>query len=486
MRALAIAFAPPPEKEGRAEGLKEENALARKMHAARIAESVLHLGTTASISPWSESGRDSTNQSGVVLDITGCARLFGKTQEEGETAMAADAEARVNALGVPCRVAIADGPRVAFAVASFGGNSRIVVPPSGHGGGGKSIMANLPLVVLPLPEKTRAWIARLGVKRVSDLLALPRKELGNRLGDSEKDVFALAEGDDRAPLVPYVPPSKPEESVELDVSVESHEALAFVVKTLADRMGARLKGRGQAIAKMELLLSLDIAACTGKKGERARAEGVKREIHVEPLALPAPLADEKDLFTVLRARIERLGQEKGLEAPVRAVTLRATELVEKPARELALFSALPKAEGVLARLAGELFAEGCEVGNLGLKDTWDPRERSILVPLEQGTLRAMRVSKKEEYENASLAAVSVAGLVPELIAPEPTLVLEEPAPASKRDMKHVRFLSRVEAISWWRDRKIAFDRTVSKVGEDLACVEIDRATGGAEVAGYFD
>jgi protein ImuB len=478
MRALAIAFAPPTPKEGRAEGLKEENARARKMHAARIAESVLHLGTTASLSPWS----DSENQSGVVLDVTGCARLFGKTQEEGEAAMTADAEARVNALGVPCRVAIADGPRVAFAVASYGGTSRVVIPV----GGGKSVISNLPLIVLPLPEKARAWISRLGVKRVSDLLALPRKELGNRLGESEKDVFALAEGEDRAPLVPYVPPSKPEESVELDVSVESHEALGFVVKTLADRMGARLKGRGQAIAKMELSLSLDIAACTGKKGERARAEGIKREIHTEPLALPAPLADEKDLFTVLRARIERLGQEKGLEAPVRAVTLRATELVEKPARELALFSALPKAEGVLARLAGELFAEGCEVGNLGLKDTWDPRERSILVPLEQGTLRAMRASKKEVYENASLAAVSVAGLVPELIAPEPTLVLAETAPASKRDLKHVRFLSRVEAIMWWQDRRIALDRTVSKVGEDLACVEVDRATGGAEVAGYFD
>jgi hypothetical protein len=83
--------------------------------------------------------------------------------------------------------------------------------------------------------------------------------------------------------------------------------------------------------------------------------------------------------------------------------------------------------------------------------------------------------------------VSVAGLVPELIVPEPTLVLESPESVkSRREMKHVRFLSRVEAILWWQDRKIALDRTVSKVGEDLACVEVDRSTGGAEVAGYFD
>ncbi len=493
MRALAIvwdaATTTSPAETDRSEA--SEASSVNHVQCARIAEACFHLGTTAALYPAgptsnsTSSGRDSTSTwSAVCLDVTGCARLFGKTMEEGERAMVAEAGSLASELsGEPGRVhvVIADGPRIALAVAAFGkgaafgegaafgsgagGGARVVVPP----GEARLAMSRLPIASLPLPLPTRAWLSRLGISRVSELCALPRKELGSRLGAAEKDVFSLAEGDDRAPLVPYVPPATPEETVELDVGIDSHEALAFVLKTLTARMSSRLAGRGVAVSRMEVVLSLDVAALTGKRGERVRAEGRRREDHTEVVVLPAPLASEKDLFVVLRAKMERVT----LAAPVRGVTLRVTELSDKPARALSLFSALPRAEGVLARLAGELSVEGCAVGELGLADTWDPAQRSQLLPLGSA-----RNSRKKKPEVAS----------PFDPAPEPTLLLAEDCAIAidRREMKPVRFLSRVEQLQWWQGERVAFDRVMGRVGDRLACVVIHRATGQAEITGFFD
>ena len=43
----------------------------------------------------------------------------------------------------------------------------------------------------------------------------------------------------------------------------SIEALAFVLKTLCDRLAARLQGRAMAASRLELVLRLDRALCEG-------------------------------------------------------------------------------------------------------------------------------------------------------------------------------------------------------------------------------
>ena len=490
MRALAIvweASAEPSSGSGSAVKSKasskadaktadHERAAPNRMQCARIAEACFHLGTTAALYP-------GPSVAGVCLDVTGCASLFGKSLEEGERAIVEEAMHRATSLLANeelahdrlVRVALADGPRVALGVAAFGGGSRVIVP-KGHA---RVAMARLPLSALPLPDVARSWLARLGISKVSELLALPRKELGSRLGAAEKDVFSLAEGDDRAPLIAYVPEVTPEETVDLDLGIDSHEALAFVLKTLSTRMSGRLSGRGVAVAKMEVVLSLDVASLTGKKGERAREEGRRRERHVETVVLPAPLSGEKDLFVVLRAKMERVT----LSAPVRGVTLRITELTDKPARALSLFAAQPKAEGILARLAGELSVEGCAVGELALRDTWDPALRTELVPF--GTNAKRR--KSNPIPASPFASIaSIDGFESAETAPEPTCVLEKKIAIDRKDMKPVRFLSRIEQIHWWQDARVSTDRVMGRVGDKLACVEIHRATGDVEITGYFD
>ena len=76
---------------------------------ARLLERIAGWGTRST--PWTTpDGPD-----GVALDITGCAHLFG-----GEEAMAADLTARLTAAGFESRLAVADTPAAAWALARFG------------------------------------------------------------------------------------------------------------------------------------------------------------------------------------------------------------------------------------------------------------------------------------------------------------------------------------------------------------------------------
>ena len=79
---------------------------------ARLLERI--AGWCTRYTPWTTpDGPD-----GVALDITGCAHLFG-----GEKAMAADLTARLGAAGFESRVAVADTPAAAWALARFGANT---------------------------------------------------------------------------------------------------------------------------------------------------------------------------------------------------------------------------------------------------------------------------------------------------------------------------------------------------------------------------
>jgi protein ImuB len=108
---------------------------------------------------------------GLMLDITGCAHLFG-----GEAALLADALDRLKAQGFAAAGAVAGTPGAAHAVARFGGGG--VVPPGTH----PARIAPLPLAALRLPEDTVAALGRLGLKTIAMLIDQPRAPLAARFG----------------------------------------------------------------------------------------------------------------------------------------------------------------------------------------------------------------------------------------------------------------------------------------------------------------
>ncbi|MBX3208443.1 MAG: DNA polymerase Y family protein [Labilithrix sp.] len=522
---------------------------------ARIAEVGLAFGATVSFScglpDTAARPPDATFGDVVWIDVTGCAHLHAPRSTasifDGETILASRLAGVIASLGHTCAVAIADGPRVAAMLARASAESAAraalgslrrrasrgrdapATPSLGRAGSGErrapsrsafselepivvrpgdnaQAIAPLPVGALPLPPEDVRWLAKIGVRTVEEMRALPRAGLGTRLGARARDVLSLVDGDDRAPLASYLPPEIPEEEAALEYGVEGTQALTFVAKTLTDRLAARLQGRAVAASRLELELHLDAAMLrestalraplpAGRPGEgpldASNDEGRRAKIDVSlvELELPAPLSTAGDLLAALRPKIERLV----LGAPVLGAKLRAPVLVHKRAAALSLFEPQPKAERALPRLVAELVADlGPEaVSALVLGDSWVPEERSRLVPF--------KTPARDGRDGGRLQATRGAGRKRRALSsvPEPTRLLAEPRPVAREDVRVTRHLSRVESVAWWKTapasapgaanaKRGAVDYVQAWTDDGAAWIEIDRATGAMRVRGWFD
>jgi protein ImuB len=416
----------------------------------------------------------------VWVDVTGCGHLHASESDRaGEKTLLARLARKVLAMGHACRIAVADGPHVAAAVARFTpGGPPIVVPPGGNAGA----LGELPLAALALDSAPRrdgtsaavAWLSAIGIRRVADMQKLPRQSLGLRLGADAARVLSLLDGDDRAPLVAYIPPETPTEEAHLEYPVESAEALLFVIKRLAGRLAARLEGRCAKATQLELVLRLERAS-EGK----AMHDGQNEE-DVSTILLASPLARESDLFSVLKTKIEAHDRRGHFAAPIDGVALRATQVVTARSEELDLLTPETKADRALPRLASELSADlGHEaVGTLALADTWGMEDRSRLVPF--GVKRA----------KLPLSAFLSGGT-------EPSRLLAKPVVVRRSSLLHSRLVARFEAVQWWRrayssrksdriEQYMSWTPGVPKPGARvMAWVEID-SSGTARVRGFLD
>jgi protein ImuB len=418
---------------------------------ARVAEVALAFGPSTSFDVATDV---------VWVEIGGCAHLQG-----GERYLAQALGERVRALGHGCRVCVADGPRLASAVARFGSGSSsgaaraargaaIVVPE----GKGAEAICELPVAALGLEGEDAGlavWFRDLGLRTCGDLQSLPRRSLGTRLGARTKDVMRLLDGEDRAPLDPWRLPEVPEERAELEWGASSVEALAFVSKALCDRLASRLEGRAMAAARVGLVLGLDRALL---------GEGASPILGID-VTLPVPIARAVDLFAVVRTRLDRLE----LPAPVLAVTLRALELSTARPRALDMLAPEPKAERALTPLVAELTADlgAAGVGTLALADAWSPDERTRMMPF--GAARP----------GLPRAAVGAGDAPTALVTPaiEPSRLVHSARPVGGLldSLEGPTLLARLDAVEWWRRRTPRRDFYAAWDGAGLVWVEVRSA-----------
>ena len=110
--------------------------------------------------PWvGVDGRD-----GLVLNITGSVHLFG-----GEAEMLDDMRHRLARAGLNGRIAAADTRGAAWARTHYARKP-------------DADITALPVAALRLDEKTDTALQRLGLRKISDLLALPRTTIARRFG----------------------------------------------------------------------------------------------------------------------------------------------------------------------------------------------------------------------------------------------------------------------------------------------------------------
>ena len=111
---------------------------------------------------------------GLLLDVTGCAHLFGQG-EAGERALLADLTERLARHDLTCRAAMADTAGAAWALARFAERQAdLFCPPRGH----RQALAALPVEGLRLDAPIVETFLKLGLRRIGDLYPLPRAPLG--------------------------------------------------------------------------------------------------------------------------------------------------------------------------------------------------------------------------------------------------------------------------------------------------------------------
>ena len=131
---------------------------------------------------------------GLLLDISGCAHLYG-----GERELVADLSGRLEKAGFAYSLAIAGTIGAAWAAAHYGELASHVC------GEERALLAPLPLSALRLPPATVAGLARVGLKRIGDIADLPRAPLAARFGAELLRQLDRALGREHEPLTPRLP-----------------------------------------------------------------------------------------------------------------------------------------------------------------------------------------------------------------------------------------------------------------------------------------
>ena len=132
---------------------------------------------------------------GLLLDVTGCAHLFG-----GEAALARDLVARLAQQGLRARAAVADTVGCAWGVARYG-NDRGIVP---RGETAAAILP-LPIAALRVDPETVADLKTAGLTCIADLAARPRAPFAARFGKSLLLRLDQALGAADEPIMPRLP-----------------------------------------------------------------------------------------------------------------------------------------------------------------------------------------------------------------------------------------------------------------------------------------
>lgn len=177
---------------------------------------------------------------GLLLDISGCAHLFG-----GEVAMAAAVRRRLHAAGISARLALAATVGCAHALARWG--RELVAAP----GREEALLRPLPVAALRLEPDLAVRLGEAGLERIGDLIERPRAPLAARHGASLMRRLDQALGRLDEPITPRlpVPEHMTERRLAEPIMLEAH--VLDVIAQLGDALGRGLEAAGRGATRLE-------------------------------------------------------------------------------------------------------------------------------------------------------------------------------------------------------------------------------------------
>ncbi|MBS0532932.1 MAG: DNA polymerase Y family protein [Proteobacteria bacterium] len=291
---------------------------------------------------------------GLLLDISGCAHLYG-----GERPLVADLGRRLAAAGFAYRIAIAGTIGAAFAAARDGR------PDAYANGEERDILCPLPLGALRLPPPMVASLGRVGLKCIGDIIDMPRAPLTARFGGELLRQLDRALGREHEPLTPRLPVAPYVAEKRFHDPIAREEDVLGTVEMLAVQLAAALERRGDGARRIELTLF--------------RTDGALRRIAA---GTARPLRDPADMRALFAERLNALADE--LDPGFGFDMARLSVLVAEPAPPEQIGIGAAEDVGELVRLVDRLSARlGAQrVRRAVAQDSHIPEVASVSLPAQ--------------------------------------------------------------------------------------------------------
>ncbi len=206
---------------------------------------------------------------GLILDIAGCLHGFGAR----EAALAADLRTRLRRMGLTPRLATANTPDAAAALAQFGGSN----------------VRALPVAALRIDADTHLALRRAGLKTIGALADRPRAPLAARFGKHLPHLLARLLGEEDRHITPRRTPEEVSAEARFAEPIARTEDALATLTHLTVEAATRLNERGHG-------------------GRRFEAALFRSDGHVARLAVEtaAPTRDPAVLDRLFRERIDAL------------------------------------------------------------------------------------------------------------------------------------------------------------------------------------
>jgi protein ImuB len=235
---------------------------------------------------------------GLILDITGCAHLYG-----GEAKLIEDLTDHLQADGIQARAAIADSWGAAHALARFSREPVLVVPP----GDSRRRVLDLPITALRLTAEIVADLDMLGFETIADLLRQRRAPLVHRFGRDLGLRLDQVLGQTAEPIDPVVLPDVIAVKRIFAEPIGAAETIARYSEKLTFQLCDALENRGLGARRLDLLFYR-----TDNRVEAVR------------VGLAAPVRDARRLTRLLCDQIETVDPGFGIDR------MRLTATVAEP------------------------------------------------------------------------------------------------------------------------------------------------------------
>ena len=239
---------------------------------------------------------------GLLLDISGCAHLFG-----GERALGRDMLARLSRQGFHALLGLADTAGCAWAVARYG-KLHLVTQ-----GGMRGALLPLPLAALRIDDDTIAALAQAGLKRIADVIDRPRAPLTARFGQAFLQRLDQALGREDESIKPRLPLPAYMAERRFPDPIGREDDVLGTIERLAHELGQVMERRGEGARLLQAALFR-----TDGKVHRIRAAaseplidpGRIRRLFVERLAVAGDECDPGFGYDMVRLSALTAGRLK--------------------------------------------------------------------------------------------------------------------------------------------------------------------------------